>query len=302
MTAYYNEHDPFAAEWLRQLMKHGHIAEGIVDERDIQDVVPSELEGFTQCHFFAGIGGWSRALRLAGWPDNKTVWTGSCPCQPFSQAGKGKGSADKRHLWPAFHYLIAQLSPPIVFGEQVASKDGIGWFDLVQADLEGAGYATAAVDLCAAGIGAPHIRQRLWFVAERVADSRSERLARRTEQPAREECKAVERSNNAVWMADTRGARPQNRLSGQKQRKEGHAEECRDSGERQLANRSTDATNGFWRDAYWLYCRDGKFRPVEPGSFPLAHGISNRVGKLRGYGNAIVPQVAQAFIESYLGR
>ena len=57
--------------------------------------------------------------------------------------------------------------------------------------------------------------------------------------------------------------------------------------------------NGFWRDADWLFCRDGKFRPVEPGTFPLAHGASSRVGRLRAYGNAIVPQVAEAFIRSF---
>jgi len=89
LTAYYNEIDPFAAEWLRQLIKDGLIADGEVDERSIEDVTPNELAGFTQCHFFAGIGGWSYALRLAGWPDDQPVWTGSCPCQPFSTAGKG---------------------------------------------------------------------------------------------------------------------------------------------------------------------------------------------------------------------
>lgn len=58
--------------------------------------------------------------------------------------------------------------------------------------------------------------------------------------------------------------------------------------------------NGFWRDADWLFCRDGKWRAVEPGTFPLAHGVPGRVGRLRAYGNAIVPQVAAKFIESFL--
>lgn len=87
MTAYYNEIDPFAANWLRNLSDAGLIAKGVVDERSIVDVTPADLVGFTQCHFFAGIGGWSYALRLAGWPDEREVWTGSCPCQPFSTAG-----------------------------------------------------------------------------------------------------------------------------------------------------------------------------------------------------------------------
>ncbi|MGA1677590.1 MAG: DNA cytosine methyltransferase, partial [Pseudomonadales bacterium] len=171
MTAYYNEIDPKAAAWLRELIKRGLIADGDVDETDIRDVDPARLGGYTQCHFFAGIGGWSLALRLAGWPDDRPVWTGSCPCQPFSAAGRRAGVADERHLWPHWHHLISQCQPAIVFGEQVASKDGLGWLDLVHADMEATGYAFGAADLCAAGIGAPHIRQRLWFVGERLADA-----------------------------------------------------------------------------------------------------------------------------------
>ena len=84
---YYNEHDAKAAAWMRELIKEGLIADGDVDERSIVDVQPGDLAGYTQCHWFAGIGGWSLALRLAGWPDDRPVWTGSCPCQPFSSAG-----------------------------------------------------------------------------------------------------------------------------------------------------------------------------------------------------------------------
>lgn len=166
MAAYYNEFDPFAAAWLRELIKADVIADGEVDERSISDVAPNDLAGFTQCHFFAGIGVWSYALRNAGWSDDQPVWTGSCPCQPFSSAGKGTGFDDERHLWPAFFHLISIETPPVVFGEQVASKDGLAWLDLVHADLEGSGHTVGAVDTCAAGFGAPHIRQRLYWVAD----------------------------------------------------------------------------------------------------------------------------------------
>lgn len=174
MTAYYNEFDPFAAAWLRELIKDGLIAPGDVDERSIKAVQPDDLKGYTQHHFFADIGGWSYALRLAGWSDDEPVWTGSCPCQPFSAAGKRKGEADERHLWPEFRRLIAECSPATVFGEQVASKDGRVWLAGVRADLEALGYAVGGADLCAAGVGAPHIRQRLWWVADGAGNGRGE--------------------------------------------------------------------------------------------------------------------------------
>lgn len=163
--AYYNEIDPHAAQWLRNLISAGHIAPGDVDERSIEDIKPSELNGYTQCHFFAGIGIWSYALRLAGWPDNRPVWTGSCPCQPFSAAGKGNGFADERHLWPAWFYLIEQCRPSVVFGEQVNTSIKNGWLDLVAQDLESSSYSFGAADIPAGAVGANHIRQRCWFVA-----------------------------------------------------------------------------------------------------------------------------------------
>jgi DNA (cytosine-5)-methyltransferase 1 len=165
MSAYYNEIEPMAADWLLELMADGLIAEGEVDTRSIEDVTPNELTGFTQCHFFAGIGGWSYALRLAGWPDDRPVWTGSCPCQPFSAAGKGAGTDDERHLWPAFHWLIRQCSPSVVVGEQVASKSTDEWYELVQADVEAMGYAFGAVPFPAASIGAPFTRDRGYWIA-----------------------------------------------------------------------------------------------------------------------------------------
>jgi len=159
----YNEIDAGCCAWLRELAKEGWIPDGQIDNRDIRDVRPEDCEATS--HFFAGIGGWPYALRLAGWPDDRPVWTGSCPCQPFSCAGKRKGSADKRHLWPEFYRLIRECHPPVVFGEQVASADGRSWLAGVRADLEALGYAVGAADLCAAGVGAPHIRQRLYWMA-----------------------------------------------------------------------------------------------------------------------------------------
>lgn len=165
MSVYYNENDPFCAQWLRNLISAGHIAPGEVDERSIEDVRPEEIRDVDQCHFFAGIGVWSYALRNAGWDDTRPVWTGSCPCQPFSAAGKGAGFADERHLWPAFHHLIQESRPSVVFGEQVARYHGLAWLDLVQADMEALDYACGALVSPAAGFGAPHIRERLYWMA-----------------------------------------------------------------------------------------------------------------------------------------
>ena len=162
--AYYNEIDLYCVEWLQNLIKAGHIPEGEVDTRSIKDVCGDDLKEFGPCHFFAGIGGWAYAARLAGISDDEPIWTGSCPCQPLSSAGQRKGHADERHLWPAFHALIAERRPATVFGEQVASKDGREWLAGVRADLEDLGYAVGAADLCAACKKAKHNRPRLFWV------------------------------------------------------------------------------------------------------------------------------------------
>jgi DNA (cytosine-5)-methyltransferase 1 len=164
VTAYYNEFDRQKAAWLRNLIEEGEVAHGIVDERSIEEVQPDDLAGFTQHHFFAGIGLWSLCLRRAGWPDDRPVWTGSCPCGPFSIAGKQEGFEDPRHLWPEWFRLIGERRPRVVFGEQ--SDQALAWLDLVQGDLEGRGYAFGAVDIPAAGFGGAHRRNRLGFVAD----------------------------------------------------------------------------------------------------------------------------------------
>jgi DNA (cytosine-5)-methyltransferase 1 len=166
MSAYYNEYDKPTAAWLRELIRKGLIADGVVDERSIKDVQPGELHEFTQCHFFAGIGGWSRALRLAGWPDDKPVWTGSCPCQSFSTAGARRGKQDLRHLWPVFSKLISGCCPAQVFGEQVAAAIEYEWLDEVADDLGKAGYEFGSAVFSAAYVDAPHLRERLYFVAD----------------------------------------------------------------------------------------------------------------------------------------
>jgi len=175
MAAYYNEIDPFAAQWLRNLISAGHIASGEVDERSIIDVRSDDLKGFTQCHFFAGIAGWSYALRLARWPDSRPVWTGSCPCQPFSVAGKKKAQSDERHLWPHWFRLIRESKPTTIFGEQVEDGIATGWWDDVSSDMEKENYACAACVLPAYSVTAPHGRDRIFLWQTLTATSISTR-------------------------------------------------------------------------------------------------------------------------------
>lgn len=322
MTAYYNEIDPKAAAWLRELIKQNLIAPGDVDERSIEDVKPEDLAGYTQCHFFAGIGVWSYALRQAGWPDDKPVWTGSCPCQPFSSAGKGKGFDDERHLWPAFHWLISQCRPDKVFGEQVAGKDGETWFDHVSTDLEGENYACGAVTFPACSIGAPYQRQRLYWAASyelanhtgdrqcgEGAGSSTEKGRAQKPKPAGQLPDGSKRRSITGTLARCSGGRCKRGEPGDKAGKKRETASPRENeglrkpeyGDDRYLYADPGPTNGFWRDVDWIYCRDGKWRPVEPGTFPLAHGSTERVGRLCGYGNAIVAKQAKIFIEIAMG-
>ncbi|EEA7216927.1 DNA cytosine methyltransferase [Salmonella enterica subsp. enterica serovar Bareilly] len=340
MTAYYNEIEPFAAQWLRNLIDAGHIAPGVVDTRSIEEVTANDLKGFTQCHFFAGIGVWSYALRRAGWPDDRPVWTGSCPCQPFSACGKRQGKDDERHLFPTWFRLISECRPDVIFGEQVASKDGLGWLDDVRDHLERAEYAFAGFDLCAAGFGAPHVRQRLFWVADAEREQCQKRLSGSPESHSQDVSGAaieptgfclsggMEHSYSHGWEGRICGREDSKRENfngsvgcngatcgladaDNKQRSQAESAKCANelSGGRNKnsetvagfgSNSGANAVNGFWGSADWLFCHDGKWKPVKPGLKPLVNGLAGRVGQLRAYGNAIVAPVAEAFISAYL--
>lgn len=267
---YYNEWDKGAAKWLRELIERGLVPYGYVDERSITEVSPSDLEGFTQCHFFSGIGGWSRALQIAGIPPTTKLWTGSPPCQPFSAAGKQKGKFDERHLAPTFLRLISECRPPIVFGEQVAKAIDDGWLDDLHIEFEKQGYTVGASVLSASLIGAPHKRERLFFGAvSGMAYTDSYKY----------------------WSTISRSNEEKNGTKGS------YWKEILESWESIGADKDV---LGFWDSGRKHLCRDGKYRYIEPTIPLLADGVPSTVGRLRGFGNAIVPPLAALFVRDFL--
>ena len=303
---YYNDDDPAACEWLRELMKKGSIPEGDIDERSIADVQPEDLKRYTQCHFFAGIGGWAYALQLAGMQDLE-CWTGSCPCQPFSAAGKKRGTDDERHLWPVWEPLIRECRPPIVLGEQVEDAVAHGWLDLVSSGLEAEGYACGAVVMGAHSVGAPHLRQRLYWGGILGDAVRERRQPSSVAESGAGRHGLAQRPGEAGLVGDADDGGQVGPLRGGPGEAGGVADAyhegrdvqggAREGGQDGLAHQ---VRRGFWDGCKWLPCRDGKARPTEPGTLPLADGVPRRV-ELRGYGNAVVPQVAAEFVKALIG-
>jgi DNA (cytosine-5)-methyltransferase 1 len=320
VIAWYNEIDRQKAATLRNLIEEGAITPGVVDERSIAEVQPEDLTGFTQCHFFAGGGLWSLCLRLAGWPDDRPVWTGSCPCGPFSAAGLRKGFDDPRHLWPEWFRLILERRPDVLFGEQSAEA-GL-WLDLVSSDLERIGYAIGSADIPAAGFGGAHRRQRFGFVAD--ADNAEWWSARapwhdggwpKTGRQQGHGHAAERRQVGGMGHTDDQrgdGLQASGRQAGG--RKPSHAgfpcgmENAESFGRegwsyagQQLEPRLRGFLHaGSGEACDWLPFTDGKWRPVESGTFPLAHEDTARLGRLRLYGDAIDVEAFRNLIGAYL--
>ena len=312
----YNENEPFAIRWLEQLQERNLIPEGRIDGRSITELRPEDC-GPTS-HFFAGIGGWAYALQLAGWDPARDVWTGSCPCQPFSIAGKGTGTSDKRHLWPIWRDLIAQYRPATIFGEQTSSNLGRDWLSGVRADLEALGYAVGAADLCAASVNAPHRRQRLYWVAytghggdrgpNRLRDSAPGALSAAGEDKGsgqgRQDTGRVRTLDDLTDGGEIGGPVDGlvNTLRGGASNPDTEAKQGRNGPDFRVPGET--GLSDFWDQFDIAECRaiDGstQYRRIEPGLPPVADGLPNRVGRIRGFGNAIVPQLAATFIRAFL--
>jgi DNA (cytosine-5)-methyltransferase 1 len=300
MTVLYNDIDDYVCDWTERLIERGLVANGRVVRGSITEL-SAHLDGSVhQLHLFSGIALWSAALRLAGVSDQAKIWTGSCPCQPFSVAGKQKGTEDERHLWPVMGDLISQHLPPMVVGEQVASPDGREWLARVFSDLEGMGYAVAGADTCSAGVSAPHQRQRLYWGAARLGHADLPRL----------EGRWVRGSGRADQRLARSGGRPLHTdwLSNADRERQPQWEECDSgalSGERPPQFRHDTLRlgthGGAWGDE-WVPCVDRKVRRVKPEVQLVvdARGTKQRVGRLRAYGNAINPIQAARFIEGFI--
>lgn len=339
-AALYNESDARACAVLRQCIADGVIAPGDVAECSIKDLTADDIRGYTQFHAFAGGGLWSVAARMAGWPDDRPLWTASCPCQPFSGAGKGLGADDPRHLWPDLFRLVrecraAGYGPPVLVGEQVSGKAGYGWFDGVSADLATEGFASRARDIPACAVDAPHQRNRLYWIA--VAYSEQPRITVMESGPGegrsawREGAASqpLGRDGGGVTQGeavlprleglaghgdDGRGSEPHRPVApadgagaaghvvnGPRDGwREGRPEHELQHGRLPAASTDIRRNGSFWSDAEWVVCHDGKARRAQPGVRLLVDGLPGRIHLWRIAGNAIVPQVAAEVLSAFL--
>ena len=193
------------------------------------------------------------------------IITGGFPCQPFSVAGKKQGTNDDRHLWPEMFRIIQEFTPRWIIGENVKNitniQDGMV-FETVCTDLEREGYEVKAFNIPAAGVGAPHRRERIWIVAHSKSIE-SDVGKGKQHQEERERQLQIRGKNSDD--ANTNGERLQRHRS-----------------EYELRNSSEEEqTSG---NSWWS---------VEPNVGRVANGVSGRVYRLKGLGNSIVPQIAE---------
>ena len=254
-----------------------------------------EWAGLSQPVLFCDTERWCRDVLHKHWPDvpieedvkvlandperlvpDCDIITAGYPCQPFSLAGERRGQEDPRHIWPHIRKIVAFKRPSWVVFENVYGHISMG-LDDVLADLESEGYAARAFVVPACGVGAPHRRDRVWIVGNATHDRRN-RWATKAE-------RAGQTHQSDEPRPDLRG-----QPSGPSK-----------------AVAYTDSQRGRRRDAKWQDAETIRQSPcnswhntegmgiwdAEPDVGRVAHGISRRVDRLKGLGNAIVPQIAK---------
>ena len=205
-----------------------------------------------------------------------TLLTGGFPCQPFSVAGKQRGKTDDRYLWPEMLRVIREAGPTWIVGENVAGIVNMA-LDQVHADLEAEGYEVESIIVPACAVDAPHRRDRVWIIARDMADTNGGQFSK------------CESERKSVQMSGESGERVSDVSNSQRTGLEGHGGvEGNDKERREEQGRHIgESGDGGWQPRQWL---------PEPNVGRVAHGVPNRVAKLRGLGNAIVPQVASEII------
>lgn len=251
------------------------------------------------------------------------VICGGYPCQPFSTAGKRLGKEDDRHLWPEFARLVEELRPVWVIGENVAGHVSMG-LDSVLSDLEALGYAARPFIIPACAVDAKHRRARVWTIAARNdADSNSERPHREeiNQFGSREPVDGQERVSGQICevlagRGDTSNRQAEivanatqlQRNGSGEHRKQGERQvpesgEC--CGSRTLADATSERQQGQGEpivtsnrapqsqgqaDNAFAISESAKWS-VEPAVGRVANGIPDRVDRLKGLGNAVVPEI-----------
>jgi DNA (cytosine-5)-methyltransferase 1 len=248
---------------------------------------------------------------------------GGFPCQPFSVAGGRKGKQDDRNLWPEMFRVVSLARPAWIIAENVTGLITMA-LDAVLTDLESIGYATRTLIIPAAAVGAPHRRDRLWIIA---TDANRQRLRDDEQRPARrwddvQDIRHAEfadngTSRNAVADANSRGreVERQPEPSGLESTRRSLADGLCEIRELQHTASSADVSDaGSTRpsipeSAELRGARRRKERgtvaecdwwTLEPGIRGMAHGVRNRVHRLRCLGNSVVPQIPQIIGEAIM--
>ena len=244
------------------------------------------------------------------------IITAGYPCQPFSLAGERRGSEDDRHLWPYILSIIEAKRPSWCVFENVYGHVSMG-LDEVLSDLEGQGYAARPFIVPACAADAPHRRDRVWIIARNVGDTDSQQWgttqkdrgldldrAVLDQRQGREETNTAQGSGGNVAYAKSLHSNGSGEHSQQGQRQEPKPRDSRGSDD--VAHADSEGSQGQRREPRLVSQRETEHsarsgsqevraRKVwlpEPAVGRVANGIPRRVDRLRGLGNAIVPQIA----------